>query len=663
MTATIKSNNKLNRLTSAEYADMNNALESAAVPPWDREFEAREKHKKLFSMVEASLDAGDIMFVTDAARDVRPWTRVCREANNRIVGVALVDAGCSMKSPSRRTAWEQRLAIHGTPPAYHNQLVSFRVLDVACIGSFGQMCPENEGPACDVPAGSVSLLPVYAAVAASSNAKQSITQASLAMECIDTLLNLPCYRNQPFEGHPGAGFFCLCNYAYARDSSNHKHRNKNGRRVHVTVGNLIVDHWCRTYPMLRETLSIDAAATSLSPQQVPSLAIRVWTPLAVCVLHKRARHIITAKPIFNNKFKNKHVLKIHSADLCLAFARSNLPVVPAQAMPELEPHVPMAKSFGHAHAIIAAWVRKSKDRGFVSEAEALISFLDNHIRSLRLTKVEHEGIATHHKFSAEALIRMLKISTLVTNNDKLGALLSQALAFVLPAPLLAVAEEQMKHAKVPSATTVSRSQRILDASYCMEWRRRWSMLYAQESSGWYMMGDSSPQCGQDWFLQFVRIAEDAVAIYRAKTALVLAHSSSSSRTWDEWAAWLLDRTPLELGALRQHTRALNSAVSTHWLIPTACGSKRGSALHKVHNMIHALYADCGSWSSVEKFLKSLISYTSDQGTERLLSQVPYTLAELRQTSWCPKFEDMEDESTDLLGSDSGNLFDTTNNIQ
>ena len=80
-------------------------------------------------------------------------------------------------------------------------------------------------------------------------------------------------------------------------------------------------------------------------------------------------------------------------------------------------------------------------------------------------------------------------------------------------------------------------------------------------------------------------------------------------------------------------------------------------------MIHALYADCGSWSSVEKFLKSLISYTSDQGTERLLSQVPYTLAELRQTSWCPKFEDMEDESTDLLGSDSGNLFDTTNNIQ
>ena len=51
------------------------------------------------------------------------------------------------------------------------------------------------------------------------------------------------------------------------------------------------------------------------------------------------------------------------------------------------------------------------------------------------------------------------------------------------------------------------------------------------------------------------------------------------------------------------------------------------------------------------------------GYRTTLKPGPLHAGELRQTSWCPKFEDMEDESTDLLGSDSGNLFDTTNNIQ
>ena len=415
--------------------------------------------------------------------------------------------------------------------------------------------------------------------------------------------------------------------------------------------------------MLRETLSLDDATSSLSPQHVPSLAIRVWTPLALCVLHKRARHIITAKPVFNTKFKNKNSSNIHSSDLCVAFARSNPPEVQAQEMPELQPDVALGKSFEHVHAVIAAWVRKSKDRAFVSQAEALVSFLDNHIRSLRVTKVEQEGIFTTCKFSAEALIRMLKMANVVTNNDKLGMLISQALAFVLPAPLLAVVEEQMKYTRMPSATTISRSQRVLDAAYCMEWRKRWSLLHAQNASGWYMMADSSPQHGQDWFLQFVRIAENAPAAFRSMTALLRSHPSGTS-TWskEEWASWLCERSMVELALLRHHTRTLNHEVSNHWLIPTACGSKRGSALHKVHNMIHALYLDCGSWSSVEKFLQSLVSYTSDQGTERLVSQVPYTLAELRQTSWCPKFKDMVDDgSTDLFGT--GNLFYTTNNMQ
>ena len=196
------------RLTSAEYVDLNKALESGGLPPWDRDFEAREKHKKLMKMVEASLDAGEIMALAAADRDAPPWARLAREANNRIVGVALVDSACSLASPSRRTTWEQRLAIHGTPASHRNQLVSFQVLDVACIGNFGEMCPDTFTRVCDVPARSPSLLPVYMH---SNKTLHGTSQASLATECVETLLQMPCYRTLPFKGHIGAGvLFCLC---------------------------------------------------------------------------------------------------------------------------------------------------------------------------------------------------------------------------------------------------------------------------------------------------------------------------------------------------------------------------------------------------------------------------------------------------------------------
>ena len=52
-------------------------------------------------------------------------------------------------------------------------------------------------------------------------------------------------------------------------------------------------------------------------------------------------------------------------------------------------------------------------------------------------------------------------------------------------------------------------------------------------------------------------------------------------------------------------------------------------------------------------MDSVVAFVSDQGTERLLAQVPFTLEELRRTSWTPQLSDVTGE----VSAGIGDLFD------
>ena len=60
-----------------------------------------------------------------------------------------------------------------------------------------------------------------------------------------------------------------------------------------------------------------------------------------------------------------------------------------------------------------------------------------------------------------------------------------------------------KAMKIDDASTISRSQLLIDAALCKYWARLWSTHGHLGDSVLYMWADSSPQFGVDWLLTVV----------------------------------------------------------------------------------------------------------------------------------------------------------------
>ena len=65
-----------------------------------------------------------------------------------------------------------------------------------------------------------------------------------------------------------------------------------------------------------------------------------------------------------------------------------------------------------------------------------------------------------------------------------------------------------------------------------------------------------------------------------------------------------------------------NCLDHHIPVPTAIGSKHASLVHKVHCLLHTLAVDLGSPDLVRLFCKRVFSFTTDHGTESLLTQTP-----------------------------------------
>ena len=87
--------------------------------------------------------------------------------------------------------------------------------------------------------------------------------------------------------------------------------------------------------------------------------------------------------------------------------------------------------------------------------------------------------------------------------------------------------------------------------------------------------------------------------------------------------------------MRATTKKLCESAYPHVLIPSGLASRRGSSVHKLHNMLHTLFIETGAWSRVEKLCQSILMLTTDRGAERLLQSTPATMAELEQLNFLP----------------------------
>eukprot|EP00969_Alexandrium_andersonii_P371107 15478765-Alexandrium_andersonii.AAC.1 len=57
----------------------------------------------------------------------------------------------------------------------------------------------------------------------------------------------------------------------------------------------------------------------------------------------------------------------------------------------------------------------------------------------------------------------------------------------------------------------------------------------------------------------------------------------------------------------------------HTGVPTVFGSKATSVPHKIHNMLHALIIELGSWHSVRMFCRGVSVIVTDMGVEKCLA--------------------------------------------
>lgn len=78
-------------------------------------------------------------------------------------------------------------------------------------------------------------------------------------------------------------------------------------------------------------------------------------------------------------------------------------------------------------------------------------------------------------------------------------------------------------------------------------------------------------------------------------------------------------------------------------------------MHKVHNMLHSLVVDLGSWSKVKTFCDRVVSITTDHGVESLLVEAPTCIltGEYLPNVGRESLPEQQDNSTSCVGRDGG----------
>ena len=169
--------------------------------------------------------------------------------------------------------------------------------------------------------------------------------------------------------------------------------------------------------------------------------------------------------------------------------------------------------------------------------------------------------------------------------------------------------------KVPSPSTISRAQLLLDAALCGVMRDR----FASSRSSLFMFADSSPQAGHDYLLSTCLMisAERLENCYLAAQSLRVSWSDFLSAYRDEDADAMRD-----IIANRQEcTLALTEGLTVHRMLPMALGSGASNLDHKSRVLARAFFAETQSLPLLQQTLSRVVSVTTDMGTELALADM------------------------------------------
>lgn len=138
------------------------------------------------------------------------------------------------------------------------------------------------------------------------------------------------------------------------------------------------------------------------------------------------------------------------------------------------------------------------------------------------------------------------------------------------------------------------------------WQERMETVLADADAQFAVMVDSSPQFGRDWLCVTYDILHESK--FRDLFEISEAMGSIDGDDFD-----VLFESQLS---------EWQSGIVKHIGVPTGIGSKRATLAHKVHNFLHSLILELGSWSNVQKCCQKVTAVVTDHGTESLLAAVP-----------------------------------------
>ena len=238
--------------------------------------------------------------------------------------------------------------------------------------------------------------------------------------------------------------------------------------------------------------------------------------------------------------------------------------------------------------------------------ESMVSRLDSFSNAL-------DRASGNRKHPPRALLACLSAGMQLRNRKHLRITVESAIQAIFPA--CEFADDVWE--KIPSASTLSRAQLLVDASLCCLMRRRFEEMNHCDASI-FMFADSSPQAGSDWLLSTCNIIPGSSLDSCMQAAWQLKSDYS-------WAAFLSalheeerdtqDDVVRIVTAREDLGSRLRQMICTHRCLPMALGSGATSLEHKCRCIARALFAEAQSLPLLKGLLSGVVSVTTDMGVE------------------------------------------------
>lgn len=235
-------------------------------------------------------------------------------------------------------------------------------------------------------------------------------------------------------------------------------------------------------------------------------------------------------------------------------------------------------------------------------------------------------------FEITKLAKFVMLASNLRSGKTLGETVAMSLKAVLPEKLLQTFKNEIADIAsgrvVPSKTTLSRACITLDVAY-MLWCREEGVLGTEilpilEGVALFVLADSSPQGGRDWFMaEYSAIGGDLKAAFQLHNEimrLVLDLAGSGARSSDSDS----DDGGISLDSQRlaKCVQRLNDMLEFHMMPTQGLGQQRAGLVAKCESLLNTFHHEFGSWTRVRNALACVISFTSDWGTESGLADMP-----------------------------------------